>query len=934
MSECERTVLVVENRLQTLEKNRSLFEDEGYRVLTASDPEEAKARAEEEVIHLAVIDIRLRDDDDKTDLSGLLLAADLADLHPSIYKVVTTAQEWDGLPKLILDALSPDEQGRVQAANFVPVKLYHPTKLLEVVNEAFQNNIRIDTRLKVEMSRDLSWETIVDQLKMFRENGDSRKGKADEAQFKRQKGVQVLKDLTCRLFSATQEVVPKTIRFLSTTPGYSPCTVAMVRPHFSEGRGVELALKFGPRTSIDREVLNYNKFVKPYIRRSTRLEYGPVWSRQMGALAYTFVGDDVKSVETLRTYYKDVANVSDEALCDILEHLFSQTCARWYEERDNISKQDLKPLDILYREQLNLLDPLQVSKLQETFTKLLKGNSSDQKVFKLVKDRLLEVNLGEKLKITLPNPLTFCFEKHCSTASKKKHDRERHFFPVSSQYATTHGDLHASNVIVNQDGHTWLIDFYKTGVGHVLRDFAELESDIKFTLFNSKSLSARYQLEKALLAPKSLEEPLAPAFTPSPQQARALAAISRLRQLACKLTDTNASREYYMALLFYALKSMGGFTSGSGTTQDNRITQSHALLSAAMLCQRLSFALPDKEGTVFLAHDYRPLYTQRIYTRLKPFIQKLNFMVAHPLDDSGGGQLWPRVADMIGNTDVGFYELSTRNGNVYFELGYALGLKKPYFSLIERKNQNPLKRPPLLGGELVHDYVKESDLNRRVEQVLANRDKWKDWFFFMKPGFERDVQRVKLRRKSALLFVANTGQRQRDLASTLKSVLEDEYGWSVEVVPLEKQVNIENFYHKVLKVELVVGCFSADRVANSRYANAELALALGITHGMGKQTIILQEEACKVLTDLMPLTITFRGAEGAAENLRRQMGEKFRRRGSVRQPSHSEGGGRGRTASKRKTSTSIKRQSVSRMRAAPKRAGRAQASRKKPLRRA
>src|SRR5437016_4372156 len=118
----------------------------------------------------------------------------------------------------------------------------------------------------------------------------------------------------------------------------------------------------------------------------------------------------------------------------------------------------------------------------------------------------------------------------------------------------THGDLHSGNVMVSKSGRTWLIDFYRTGWGPALRDFAQIESDIKFDLLGTDSLRLRYDLEKALLAPERMDDQITLNSKPSAQQARAVAAIQQLRQLAYALTDTEDAREYYMALLFYALR--------------------------------------------------------------------------------------------------------------------------------------------------------------------------------------------------------------------------------------------------------------------------------------------------------------------------------------------------------------------------------------------
>ncbi len=108
MCECQPTVLVVEDRESTLKLKVKLLERRGYKVFPAASPEEALARVREEVIHLAVIDVRLRDNDDERDLSGVQLADSLP---RSVCVVITTAQEYADLAALIERILGADSTG-------------------------------------------------------------------------------------------------------------------------------------------------------------------------------------------------------------------------------------------------------------------------------------------------------------------------------------------------------------------------------------------------------------------------------------------------------------------------------------------------------------------------------------------------------------------------------------------------------------------------------------------------------------------------------------------------------------------------------------------------------------------------------------------------------------------------------------------------------
>ena len=147
MCRCTPTILVVENDPETLLSNKEMFEAEGFRVITARNPAEAKERANEQVIHLALIDVRLEDDKKETDLSGLKLAAHFNDHHPSIEKVVTTAQEWERLDQLMLKVFTPDEKARGWPAAFIKSSVI-AKEVSRVVRSVFKNTIKLNPALK------------------------------------------------------------------------------------------------------------------------------------------------------------------------------------------------------------------------------------------------------------------------------------------------------------------------------------------------------------------------------------------------------------------------------------------------------------------------------------------------------------------------------------------------------------------------------------------------------------------------------------------------------------------------------------------------------------------------------------------------------------------------------------------------------------------
>lgn len=81
----------------------------------------------------------------------------------------------------------------------------------------------------------------------------------------------------------------------------------------------------------------------------------------------------------------------------------------------------------------------------------------------------------------------------------------------SSYFSYVHGDLNGANIIIDAQDNIWLIDFFHTGRGHVLKDLIKLENDLLyiFTQINSEvEFEQALQLTDLLLNVQDLGLPL------------------------------------------------------------------------------------------------------------------------------------------------------------------------------------------------------------------------------------------------------------------------------------------------------------------------------------------------------------------------------------------------------------------------------------------
>ena len=106
-------ILLADNDTEFLETRREFLEDEGLDVKSASNLAEAKTILDQGRVDLAVIDLRLDNNEDERDMSGLDLARQVA---PSIPKIIVSQFT---NPEVVRNALVPQLDGFAPAVDFI-----------------------------------------------------------------------------------------------------------------------------------------------------------------------------------------------------------------------------------------------------------------------------------------------------------------------------------------------------------------------------------------------------------------------------------------------------------------------------------------------------------------------------------------------------------------------------------------------------------------------------------------------------------------------------------------------------------------------------------------------------------------------------------------------------------------------------------------------
>ncbi len=550
------TILIADNSSEVREANQLMLEAAGYRVLTAGSAEQAEAILQKERIHLAIIDVRLRDDDDPNDVSGLDLAAIL---EPTISKIILTGYQ---TTEITQQALQPHYLKQIAPAENIIAKQDGPGRLKEAVNQIFSEKIlrQINLQLKLKWKPGISMDRLVAPLRPSLD--------ADDGQL-----AEEVEELLRRLFSKESA-----ISLYPLVPGRGGGTVVLVRPEYQQVKGSLMVVKMGPVDKIDAEVDNYREYVEPYAHRHATILVGqPVRTHRLAAFKLLFLGSSEDKLRDFNDLYDDL-RVPTPKLQEVVENLFRHTCRIWYHNKQQwpVEEED-RTLSQVLQEQLSFsLD------------------DGDELA------RSLEELLAEQ-------PFPFAtFERESATEIRACIDgREQLLFdPVafvkegSSLFSPTfaaivHGDLNGRNLLIDEvTDIPWLIDFCRTGWGPALCDAAELETAVKFELIHHHhrvNLPDLIAFEETVLAASTFLDPITlTSVTQSKAFQRALSVIEAVRTEARNIAETKFIDEYYLLLLFYALKMMTW--KGISSLDHNRqaLRRRHALFSAGLLSKKLA----------------------------------------------------------------------------------------------------------------------------------------------------------------------------------------------------------------------------------------------------------------------------------------------------------------------------------------------------------
>lgn len=308
-------------------------------------------------------------------------------------------------------------------------------------------------------------------------------------------------------------------------PGYSTARVFLVDSINLKGEKlIPFVTKIGDKSQIDIEHDNFKQYVEHKVGSGRYPEIIKVASSDSESLAgmrLSFIGADWRSMLDLKTYFKthDSADV-----CTVIEKLFEETFKFWHENKGH-------------------KEPLAILEHYGFFADFKKLRTAMDRFFKEYKGH--EIIRFKDVSEAFYNPIT----------SLEIFNEAFKNLKIKTYVCTTHGDLNVRNVLVDNNKAGWLLDFQYTGKGHILTDFIELETSIKYGCFDARFEDC-WDLEKCLLSQADFRDDLH--FNHSnPEIKKAFDVVKKMREYAyLSVAPSRDMTEYYIGLIYYSLNML------------------------------------------------------------------------------------------------------------------------------------------------------------------------------------------------------------------------------------------------------------------------------------------------------------------------------------------------------------------------------------------
>lgn len=529
-------LLLVDNHPEYLFSTAEILRLSQFDVITASSVADAQARLADSYVHLGIFDLRLSNNDDETDMSGLELA------------------QQSGVPTIVLTAYPTIEtavrafklEGNA-AIDYVD-KEDGVEKLIEAIERAFKKHLSINWELAID------WQSVNNfaQLACLCQPGlpaAHLSARTSE-----------LTDLFCILFAEYRQI--------TIGEPLSQQNGRVVLPVFAyDAAGVvsRFLVSCGSRADTKAEKERYGQYLAnragfQYVGRQIS-----AMTLHFGANAFPFLAGSLDAVESFKTVYH---GRSTTAVLITIDHLYEEHLGELYTSgRQNLS--DAERMQFFKDWLPSVWDAALV---EQKIGAIAQQAEANQLVRWQLNGLHLKIQFDQGRALTLPHPGLFM-----------RNGRFR--FDGEMTRGIAHGRVTGDTILVDASGAGWVVDFSHVGRAPLLIDFVLLETAVKYDLLENGTIEDRLQLWQCLIATDDLALVPDGAALPDKDQ-HALQVIGRIRHHAALLAGCDLGA-YQQLLFLLALARIATFNPEKFYPHQLLKTFVSSVLEAALLAEQL-----------------------------------------------------------------------------------------------------------------------------------------------------------------------------------------------------------------------------------------------------------------------------------------------------------------------------------------------------------
>ena len=549
----KKIILFMDNNPEFLEVHTKILEQAGYHILPASTVLRAEEILSNRHVHMAICDIRMEDDKDLQDISGLLVAQ--KETYRPLPKVMLTAHPSYEYAR---EALGPALDGVAPAVRFIG-KDEGPEPLQQAVEDVFEQHVRLNWDLRIQW-RNLDSYTLFSSLMEPDADSDVIPKRIGE-----------LEDLFRKLFYRSEQITIGEAVFH--TQGQ---IILKVFVHEAGGVLHHYIVSCGQRELIKQEDARYEQFAPKAVREGNAIYVKSVETVHFAATAYYLVNGNLEDITTFRQSYQ---TQSAPAVVKTLDSFLNTTFAHWSERGKHLNDAEIASLS-------QSVETYAQSDWEWRVERLCQASLAAGLARIDYAPQRLTLYLPEGVSISVPNPILPL------PGARKFNNR-------SILWGTIHGNLNIDTILVDKEGRAWLIYFGQAGLGPLLCDYASLEVATKLELLSTLDIDRRVELEQHLLTTTTLQKPIEPEEFDCDIQ-KILLAIHQIRVRASAVIGRELEA-YTAGLYFSHMEYVAAYEPDVKYIKGDLMRFLHALISAALLAEALTPA--PKEGLPFQAID-------------------------------------------------------------------------------------------------------------------------------------------------------------------------------------------------------------------------------------------------------------------------------------------------------------------------------------------